>query len=152
MSTHAPIYIISQIILALWLHGFYDLRRINVSMRLLASYLDVLHDVKFLAHDCLVLTKKIHFRYRLKWIKERVSLYFRGGGLISNIFKLSLLNLYSMKYLKEAFHFWFQELCSLVTWLATPNCLYKFKTKFTIVCSCNTWLILFSGNGYNHQV
>ena len=89
---------------------------------------------------------------RLKWIKERVSLYFGGGGLVQNRFKLSLINLYWVKYLKEAFNFWFQELCSSVTWLATPNCLYKFETKFTIVCSCNLWLILFYANGFNHQV
>ena len=63
----------------------------------------------------------------LKWIKERVSLYFGGGGLIQNIFKLSLINLYWVKYLKEAFNFWFQELCSSVTWLATPNCYINLK-------------------------
>ena len=39
-------------------------------MRLLALYLDVLHDVKFLAHDCLVLTKKIHFRYRERSLRK----------------------------------------------------------------------------------
>ena len=34
-----------------------------MSMRLLALYLDILHDIEFLAHDCLVLTKEIHFRH-----------------------------------------------------------------------------------------
>ena len=34
-----------------------------MSIRLLTLYLDVLHDIKFLAHDCLVLTEEIHFRY-----------------------------------------------------------------------------------------
>ena len=51
-------------------------------------------------------------------------------------YKLSLINLYREKYLKGAFYFWFQKLCSLATWLATPDCLYKFEAKFTIVCSC----------------
>ena len=88
----------------------------------------------------------------LKWIKERVSLYFGGGGLILNKLKLSLINLYRVKYLKKAFYFWFQELYSLFTWLATPSCLYKFESNFTIVCSRNPWLILFYAHGYNHQV
>ena len=94
----------------------------------------------------------IYIYLQLKWIKERVSLYFEGGGLILNTFKLSLINLYRVKYLKKAFYFWFQELCFLVTWLATPSCLYKFESNFTIVCSRNPWLILFYAHGYNHQV
>ena len=49
----------------------------------------------------------------LKWIKERVSLYFEGGGLIYNIFKLSLIHLHRMKYLKKNCVFWFQELLLL---------------------------------------
>ena len=57
--------------------------------------------------------------------------------LFFNTFKLSLLNLYRVKYFKEAFYFWFQELCSLVTCAATLICLHKFGTKFTILCSCN---------------
>ena len=36
---------------------------------------------------------------------------------------LYLLNLYRVKYFKEAFYFWFQELCSLVTCAGTLICL-----------------------------
>ena len=55
----------------------------------------------------LITSAQVHLR--------KGSLYFGGGGLILNICKLSLINLYRVNYLKEAFNFWFQELCYLVT-------------------------------------
>ena len=48
-------------------------------MRLLTLYLDVLHDVEFLAHDCLVLTEEIHFR---NWERSRCK---GGHDLVLNI-------------------------------------------------------------------
>lgn len=57
----------------------------------------------------------------LGWIKEGLYIL-EGAGLIWNVFKLSLRG----EYLKEAFYFFgFRELCSVVTWLATPNNVYK---------------------------
>jgi len=37
--------------------------KIYMSISLSTLYLDILHDVKFLAHDCLVLTEEIRFRH-----------------------------------------------------------------------------------------
>ena len=73
----------------------------------------------FFFFDCQFLTSVLASDWQVficsSELRERVSLYFGGGGLILNTFKLSLINLYRVKYLKEAFYFWFQELCSSVT-------------------------------------